>query len=310
MSYTVKSVSFQSSNGETEVRGLIYLPEGQPKGIIAISHGMIDYVGRYFRLAEFFTENGYIVAGNDHLGHGETASCSGTPYGFFASKNGYSLVIDDLKRMNDLLRAEYPGLPIYLLGHSMGSFMARLYAERYPESIDKLIIHGTGGKNPLLPFGKAIIGLTRLFKGDLHRSHLVTSIAFGSYNNRFTPEEGMWAWLTRDIPTVSGRMEDPHTSFVFTAAGYADLFKVIGLSNGKAHFAAFPKDLPTLVVSGEDDPVGDYGKGVRFVYNSLKKAGAGDLSLKLYCGARHELFNETNRAEVFADMLAWIERRG
>ena len=305
MGYTKRNISFPSSDGINTVHGEIYIPEGEVRGIVLISHGMIDYVGRYTLLAEYLTSRGYIVAGNDHLGHGLTAKCA-DDYGFFAKKDGYKLVIEDLKSMNRIVREEYPELRAVLLGHSMGSFMARLYAEKYPETIDGLIIHGTGGKNPLLPLGKLVIKLTRLFRGDRSRSKLVTSLAFGAYNKRFDPSEGEWAWLTRDIPLVAGRNSDPHTSFIFTSAGYADLFRVIGLSNSKAHFKAFPKGLPTLVVSGEEDPVGDYGRGVRFVHDSLKGAGVENLKLKLYPGARHELFNEINRDEVFADLCEWL----
>ena len=305
MGYTKRNISFPSSDGINSVHGEIYIPDGEKRGIVLISHGMTDYVGRYTLLAEYLTAQGYIVAGNDHLGHGFTAKSS-EDYGFFAKKDGYKLVIEDLRSMNRIVREEYPELSAVLLGHSMGSFMARLYAEKYPETIDGLIIHGTGGKNPLLPLGKLVIGLTRLFCGDRSRSKLVTSLAFGSYNKHYDPSEGECAWLTRDISLVSGRGTDPHTSFIFTAAGYADLFKVIGLSNSSAHFKAFPKKLPTLVVSGDDDPVGDYGKGVRFVHESLEKAGVENLKLKLYPGARHELFNETNRDEVFADLCEWL----
>ena len=307
MSYITREFDFLSSDRKNTVRGEAYIPaEQSPKAIIAISHGMIDYVGRYSLLAEYFTERGYIVAGNDHLGHGKSAACP-EDFGYFAKKDGYKLVIDDLKKTNDYLRGEYPGLPVILLGHSMGSFLARLYAQTYPESIDALIIHGTGGKNPLLPLGKTVIALVRLLRGDRHRSKLVTSLAFGSYNNKFDKSEGEWAWLTRQTELVSGRDTDPYTSFKFTASGYADLFKIIGLSNSSSHFDAFPKELPTLVVSGDCDPVGDYGAGVKFVYDSLASRGC-KATLKLYEGARHELFNEINREEVFADILDWIER--
>ena len=226
MSYITKEFEFLSSDGKNTVRGEIYLPENvQPRGIIAISHGMIDYVGRYCRLAEYFTDRGYIVAGNDHLGHGKTADPE--DYGYFAKKDGYKFVIDDLKKTNEYLRGEYPGIPIVLLGHSMGSFLARLYAEKYSDTVDGLIIHGTGGKNPLLPLGKTVISIVRLLRGDRHRSKLVTSLAFGSYNDRFDRSEGEWAWLTRQTELVSGRDQDPYTAFKFTAAGYADLFKII-----------------------------------------------------------------------------------
>lgn len=305
MGYEKKEFTFPSSDGKNTVHAEMYIPEGEVRGVVALSHGMIDYVGRYTFLAEYLTSVGIVLAGNDHLGHGKTASCP-EDFGFFAEKDGYKLVIDDLKLMNGQIRQRFPGVPVVLMGHSMGSFIARLYAEKYPETIDALIIHGTGGKNPLLPFGKAIIALTRLFRGSKYRSKLVTNIAFGSYNDHYDKSEGADAWLTRDLPTVAGRSTDPYTSYIFTAAGYSDLFNLIGLSNSKAHFEAFPKDMPTLVISGADDPVGDYGKGTKFVFDSLKAAGVSNLTLKLYEGARHELFNEINRDEVFCDIGGWL----
>jgi alpha-beta hydrolase superfamily lysophospholipase len=305
MSYTKRITSFHSSDGKNTVHAELYIPDGEVRGVVLLSHGMIDYVGRYTALAEYLTSHGFVFAGNDHLGHGETAA-SPDDYGYFAERDGYKLVINDLYKMNRLVRAEFPSVPTFLFGHSMGSFLARLYTVEYPDSIDGVIIHGTGGKNPLLPLGKAVISLTRAFRGGHHRSKLVKSLAFGSYNDHFDKSEGSDAWLTRDIAAVASRPTDPHTSYIFTAAGYADLFTMIGECNSKAHFASFPKDIPTLVISGEDDPVGGYGKGVRFVYDSLVGAGVKNTSLKTYAGARHELFNETNKDEVFADILAWL----
>jgi alpha-beta hydrolase superfamily lysophospholipase len=308
MVYSREEIKFQSSDGKNTVFGEINLPEVTPRAVIQISHGMIDHIGRYTPLVEYLLGRGFAVAGNDHLGHGKTAA-SEKDFGYFAKKDGYKLVVDDLKRMNDLLHERFKDIPVFLLGHSMGSFMARLYAEKYPDSIDGIIIHGTGGKNPLLPFGLALIRLTRLLRGDRHRPKLVTVIAFGPYNKRFDKSEGMTAWLTRDGSRVKDRETDPYTGFIFTAAGYADLFHALGRSNSKAHFKAYPKELPTLVISGDADPVGNYGKGVLSVNKSLGKAGVSDLSLKLYNGARHELFNETNREEVFGDITEWIEKR-
>ncbi len=305
MSYTHKELQFPSSDGKNTSHAEMFIPEGEIRGVVAISHGMRDYIGRYKLLCEYLTGRGFAVVGNDHLGHGGTAASS-EDFGYFAKKDGYKLVISDLYKMNAIIKDEFPGVPVILLGHSMGSFLARLYAELYPDTIDGIIIHGTGGKNPLLPIGKAIISLVGLLFGDRHRSRLVTGIAFGSYNARFDKSEGEEAWLTREGSLVSDRKGNPYTDFMFTAAGYRDLFNMIGLSNSKAHFAAFPKSLPTLVMSGGDDPVGDYGKGVRFVYDSLKGEGVSNLTLKLYEGARHELFNETNREEVFSDIVEWI----
>lgn len=308
MAFLKEEVKFTSSDGINTVSGEINLPEGEVRAVVQISHGMIDHIGRYTPLIEHLLRCGFAVGGNDHLGHGKTVAAK-EDFGYFAKKDGFKLVVDDIKKMNDVLHERFPGIPVFLLGHSMGSFMARLYVEKYPNSIKGVIIHGTGGKNPLLPFGLALIWLTRLFRGDRHRAKLVTILAFGAYNKRFDKSEGITAWLTREGARVADRENDPYTQFIFTAAGYADLFHALGKSNSSAHFKAYPKGLPTLVMSGDADPVGDYGKGVLGVYKKLGKAGVADLSLKLYEGARHELFNETNREEVFSDITEWIEKR-
>lgn len=308
MNYIHRDITFPSSDGKNTIHAELFIPsEKEIRGVVQLSHGMIDYVGRYGNLAEALTEAGFVLAGNDHLGHGESVK-SPEDYGFFASQDGYSYVIDDLKKMNDLLREEYKGLPIVLLGHSMGSFLARLYAEKYTESIDALIIHGTAGPNPALPFGRAIIKIMKLVRNEKSRSKFVSLLAEGGYNKSFDKSEGEGAWLTREASMVAGRPTNPKTNFIFTISGYGDLFYMLGAVNAKSWFENFSKSLPTLVVSGENDPVGDFGKGVRYVYDNLKKCGA-DADLKLYAGARHELFNEINREEVFADLVAWIEER-
>ncbi len=308
MNYIRKELTYPSSDGVNTVFAEMFLPaSGEVRGVVQLSHGMIDHTGRYEALADFLTAAGFVFAGNNHLGHGKTAA-SADDLGFFAEKDGYKFVIDDVKAMNDILRKEYPALPLILFGHSMGSFIARLYAVKYPDSIDGLIIHGTGGKNPAAGAGKAIVSLLRAFKGARHRSKFVTAVAFGSYNSHYDKSEGANAWLTRDTARVSDRDTDPFTTYIFTLAAYHDLFTMLQGCNSKKWFSSFPKELPTLVMSGEDDPVGNYGKGVRMVHSSLEKAGVKDLGLKLYSGARHELFNEMNRDEAMADMLAWITR--
>ncbi len=308
MNYNHRNITFPSSDGKNTINAELFVPSEQEiRAVVQISHGMIDFVGRYEGLAEALTAKGIVVAGNDHIGHGGSVS---TPddFGFFASKNGYTYVTSDLKKMNDIIRKEFPGVPVVLLGHSMGSFLARLYAEKYTDSIDAVIIHGTSGPNPALPFGRVLIKLIKFFKGERYRSSFVRSLAEGGYNKSFDKSEGEGAWLTRDGAMVAGRPSDARTNFVFTVSGYADLFEMLSAINTKAWFRDFPKTLPALVISGDCDPVGNFGKGVRYVYDNLKKYGA-DVDLKLYEGARHELFNETNRDEVFADLIAWIEER-
>lgn len=306
MNYLHKDLTFPSSDGKNTIHAELFIPSNQNiRGVVQISHGMTDYIGRYKLLADALCAAGYVLAGNDHLGHGDSVA---TPddYGFFASRDGYRYVIDDVKKMTDLLRAEFPNVPLVLLGHSMGSFVARLYAVKYADSIDGLIIHGTAGPNPILGAGKLVVKTIRAFKGERHRSKFVCSLADGGYNKGFDPAEGPGAWLTRDPSMVADRIGNPKNDFIFTLAAYEDLFAMLGGCNDKKWFTDFPKQLRTLVVSGENDPVGDFGKGVRYVYDNLKANGA-NVELKLYPEARHELFNETNRDEVFADLIAWIE---
>ncbi len=306
MNYLLKEMSFPSSDGKSTIHAEVYEPaDGKVRGVVQISHGMIDFVGRYEVLAEYLTGKGFVVAGNDHLGHGGSVK-DAADFGYFAKKDGYKLVVDDLYRMNRILKEEYKDVPICMLGHSMGSFMARLYAVKYPESISGIIIHGTGGKNPLLTLGKAAIGFLRLIFGDRHRSKLVTVLAFGSYNSTFPKEEGVNAWLSRDLSKVNGRGNDPRTNFLFTLSAYKDLFCALGECNCENWYSSYPIYLPTLIMSGESDPVGNYGKGTREVYDGLSGAGVLNLRLKMYEGARHELFNETNCYEVFDDIYAWL----
>lgn len=306
MNYNFNEYRFLSSDGEHTIYSEIYTPKSvEPRAIVQLAHGMIDYTGRYIELASFLCSHGVIFAGNHHLGHGKSV-VDPDDYGFFAEKNGYRYVIDDLYLMNQHLHKSYPDLPIIMLGHSMGSFISRLYAKEHPSSVSGLIIHGTGGPNPLVGMGKTLASLIRSFYGSRHRSALIEKMAFGAYNNKYPKSEGHNAWLTRDLSKVADRDTNEFTSFKFTVSAYRDLFELLGKSNSQTWFKEYPKDMPTVIMSGDMDPVGNYGKGPRYVYKQLMINGVDNVTLKMYEGARHELFNETNSDEVFADILEWI----
>ncbi len=307
MNYNFEELTFPSSDGKNTVYAEIYTPKYRTvKGIVQLAHGMKDYVTRYTELADYLCCEGYIFAGNHHLGHGRTAATD-EDFGFFAEKDGVKYVLDDLHLMNRHLRHTFPSLPLFLLGHSMGSFLSRLYVLEHQHSVKGLIILGTGGKNPLLPFGKAAVRILTATKGARHRSKLLTSLAFGSFNKKFPKEEGSTAWLTRQTELVRDREGNKYNDFMFTNSAYKDLFDIMGRSNSKAWYEGYPKNLPTLIVSGAMDPVGNYGKGPKEVYRGLVIAGCSDVTLKLYEGARHELFKETSREEFFLDVARWLD---
>ena len=305
MNYIFSEINFPSSDGVHTIHGEVYVPKRvEPRGIVQLCHGMRDYVGRYQALAEYLTGKGYVFAGHAHLGHGKSAEDD--ERGFFAERDGVLYLLKDIHSMNKYLRGVYPTLPLWLLGHSMGSFLARLYTNRHPHSVQGLIIHGTAGPNPALPFGKLAVKIGKTFHGGRYRSRFVASLAFMGYNSKFPKSEGEHAWLTRDIARVSSRDEDPYTNFTFTLSGYGDLFSMLGAANAKSWFKNYPKELPTLIISGTADPVGNYGRGPEYVYKQLLLEGCSSVTLKLYDDCRHELFNEYNREEIFEYITDWL----
>lgn len=307
MNYNFNEYRFPSADGKNTIYAEIYTPKHvAPRGIVQLAHGMIDYTGRYTALASFLCDHGFIFAGNHHLGHGKSVADS-NDFGFFAERDGYKYVIKDVHSMNKYLHKTHPDLPIILLGHSMGSFISRIYVAEYSSTVSGLIIHGTGGPNPLVGVGKLLAKIITSFYGSHHRSELINNMAFGSYNKRYPKEEGHNAWLTRDLLKVADRDTNEFTSFKFTVSGYTDLFTFLATSNSKSWFKRYPTKMPTLIMSGDMDPVGNYGKGPAYVYKQLMINGASDVTLKMYEGARHELFKEINADEVFLDILTWLE---
>ncbi len=302
-----KRITFPSADGINQVTGWIYIPEGTPRGIVQISHGMCEYFQRYHRFITDMVAEGFVVCGNDHIGHGSSSRPEN--YGYFGEKNGWRYLVADLHQMTALVRKEYPQLPYFLFGHSMGSFIARLYLARYGRELDGAIICGTGGANPLAPLGVLVCSATAWFRGGRHRSPTLDRMLFGSFNKKCHPQRTDKDWLTRDEAVVDRYLQDPLCSFSFTVCGYRDLSRLSMLANRRAWFRAVPKDLPVLLIAGDKDPVGNYGKGVRQVFHRLRKAGVKDLSLQLYPDARHELFNERNYDVVYKDVRQWVLHR-
>ena len=295
----------KSSDRIHDLYGIVYLPEGEPRGIFQIVHGMIEHIGRYDRFMNLLASEGYIACGHDHLGHGKTVS-NENEYGFIADKNGYQRLIDDVEIFGSAVREKYGiALPYFLMGHSMGSFIARLTAEQF-DSYDKLIIMGTGGPNPAAGPGLLMIRFLKLFKGKKGYSTFIDNVAFGTYNKRFEDENDYKSWLSSIPEEREKNKTDPICNFRFSLSGMDDLLMVNRLSNRKSWAGSLNKSKPVLLVSGSDDPVGDYGKGVGKVNEMLKSAGV-PVTYKLYEGARHEILNDISMDEVNKDILEFIK---
>lgn len=303
MAYTKKEISVPSSDGLHMLKGVTYIPQGEIKGIFHLVHGMREYIGRYEHFLPFFAENGFVCVGYDHLGHGNTANEG--ELGFIAQKGGYKYLIEDVYRFAEHIKSEFPDLPYILMGHSMGSFIVRLAATRYRDIADKLIICGTAGSNPVASVGIALARILAKIKGSRAYSPLIESMAFGSYNKYFegdTPYE----WLTKDKEVIAKYQADKFCNYHFTISALADLITLTYKCNLNTWYIDMPKKLPILLVSGADDPVGNYGKGVREVYNKLKKSGAEDVTIHLYENCRHEIHNDSCKEESRNDILEFI----
>ena len=298
---------FASHAPGRQIHGVRWLPEGQPRAVLQITHGMVEYIGRYQDFAQWLNERGFLVTGHDHLGHGNSIRTK-ADYGYFADEDANGTVLADVHRLTQLTKESYPGLPYFLLGHSMGSFYARQYLCQYGEELDGAIIMGTGCQpRMLVRAGKLLTTLVAAVKGWHHRSKLVTNVAFGGYNKRFEPVRTPKDWLTRDEAIVDAYIADERSSFIFTLNAYHAMFSGIDRLYDKNLLDRMPKDLPVFFVAGEEDPVGDFGKGVRQAVQMCRDAGVQRVDLKLYPKDRHEILNELDRQQVYEDLLCWME---
>ncbi len=298
-----------STNEHNNLRVMMWKPTGNILAVLQISHGMIEHIERYNDFANYLAKKGFLVVGNDHLGHGKSV-CSGEELGYFNTPDFSKTVVDDLHKLTTLIKSEYPGLPYFLLGHSMGSFMARRYIMTYGNELDGAIIMGTGQKPAaLLAAAKLLIRFISLFKPMTYRSKLIEQASFGTYNNKFKPKRTKSDWLSGDTAQVDAYIQDPLCNFTFTLNGYQTLFDVLSFIRRSQNINQIPKELPIFIVAGADDPVGDYGKTVTKVYNTYKDLGIQDINLKLYESARHEILNELNRKTVYEDIFNWLKTR-
>lgn len=297
---------FTSSEGKKQIYYDIIQPEGKPKAVIQVVHGMCEYFGRYKEFAEFMAAEGYAVAGDDHLGHGRTAEKK-EDQGFFAGNNGWRFLVRDEKKMTDILKEKFPDTPIIILGHSMGSFIARLYASWYSDDISAALFMGTSAGIPASAAGAAV---KILENAAGTKTHLETSqgMFYHFLTRRVPNRKDELDWITRDKEKIEFFKQDPMGNFAFTAGAYRDLVKLLNEISAKDWAYSLPKNLPIMLMSGEEDPIGDYGKGTKKVYRRLITAGMKNVSVRLYVDARHELINELNRSEVYEDILTWAEK--
>jgi alpha-beta hydrolase superfamily lysophospholipase len=301
--------TFLSADGNTQLHAVEWVPEGNARAVLHISHGVAEYILRYEPLAEYLTARGFAVVGHDHLGHGSSVTEGGTRL-YFGPSGSWKWVTGDLYTLRTLAGKRTPGVPWFLLGHSMGSFLARTYLIRYPGTVNGAILMGTGQMSPaLIAAGKTVAMEESLRLGADQPSPVVDKLAFGAYNKRFAPNRTGYDWLSLDAENVDRYIADPLCGGTPTSGLFREMLDGLHFIAKPANLRRMNLNTPVLFVSGAMDPVGDCGKGVQRAYRSFQKAGVRDVSLRLYPELRHELLCEASRETVYADLLRWMERR-
>lgn len=304
--FTVKA----SSDGLT-LEGLITRPQdhtstkGNVKGILQISHGMCEHKERYIPFMEFMSANGFVCIIHDHRGHGASVKTS-ADLGFMY-KGGWEAMVNDVRIVTDYIRSQYPGVPVYLLGHSMGSMVARSYAKRYDDCIEKLIVSGCPTDNPAKGAGKLLARVFALIKGDHFRPQLLQNMSFGAFNKPFE-KDGPNAWVCSDKDILKAYNEDPLCQYIFTANGFANLMGVMGDCYSRKGWQMKNTRMPILFLSGADDPCKASVKAFDSAVDLMRKVGYEDVNSRLYPGMRHEILNETDRQTVWNDVLDFVSR--
>ncbi|WP_409069314.1 lysophospholipase [Clostridium sp. FAM 1755] len=279
------------------------------KAVIQISHGMAETANRYESLASYLNEAGYIVYANDHRGHGKSA-VSVDKLGYLGEKDGFMSMVEDIHTLNTIIKEENKGLPVFLLGHSMGSFISQRYIQLYAQGLDGVILVGTNGRQGLvLNVGILIAKLEMKFKGRQHKSNILNDLSFGGYNKKFKPNRTEFDWLSRDEKEVDKYIKDEYCGTIFPTSFYHDFFKGLKSIWKEENKNNIPTNLPIFIIAGHKDPVGNFGKGILDLYNFYKSIGVTDVTYKLYEEGRHEILNELNRKEVFEDVLNWVNEK-
>ena len=304
-----KNIYYPSTDGKTQIHAIVWEPDGEPKAILQIIHGMVEFIDRYDDFAKFLNKHGFLVAGEDHLGHGESVQ-SDEYHGYFGEE-GNAHVIADIHHLRELLQKEYPNTPYLMLGHSMGSFLIRQYITEngcaYAEGLKGVIVMGTAWQPaPVLAMGKLmakLLGTKKVGKS----AELIDKMSFGSYLKRIENPKTISDWLTKDEKIVEWYRNEPWCTFHFSPNAYYNMFLGMQKAHDIERMKKLPEGLPILFCAGAEDPVGNWGEGVRKAFMVYTENTPCEVSIKLYDGDRHEILNELDKEKVYADMLEFLE---
>lgn len=300
--------TFLSADRCTEIHYHAWLPEGTPRAVLVLFHGMLEHSARYAEFAAALNTQGFAVYAQDHLGHGRSVHPENL-HGHFADCGGNGFVIRDCLQMLTLAHAAHPKAPLFLMGHSMGSFLTRQLLHQFSlPALSGVILMGSGHQaRAAVRLAHAVTGAVARHKGTRHKSDILYKLILGSNNRRCHPHRSNFDWLSRLPENADAFAADPLIADNFTAQAYHDMLGGMLTNYDPRRLATMDTSIPLLILSGDADPIGEYGNGVSRLLNAYQALGCDDVSMVIYEGARHELLNETNSRQVTADILAWMD---
>ena len=301
-------ITYPSHDKTSSIHALLWDREGvRPHGIIQIVHGASEHCERYRSFAGFLVDRGFVVCANDHIGHGKSVADK-SKLGYMSAKTGKEALIQDVGTLRRLVSERYPDIPHIMLGHSMGSFILRVYLSRHSEGLTAAVLSGTGQQPKTLSvFGNLLARLLSAIRGDGHKSNLLHNLGMGALSKSIPNARTQFDWICTDPAVVDAYVDDEACGMMFTVGAYAALTGLTGEMVTARCAQAVPKGLPILMIAGTEDPVGEKGKAVKIAYEQYLATGCTHVSLKLYEGLRHEVLNEPIREQIYADIIEWIE---
>ena len=300
----MKQMTLPASADSLDLAMLVSVPEGTPRGVVQLVHGMCEHKERYIPLMEFLTEHGYVCVIHDHRGHGASVK-SPEDLGFFYD-GGWQALVEDIRVVCNWARAQWPGLEFTLFGHSMGSLAVRSFAKRYDDRLDRLFVCGCPSDNPAKGAGKALAGFFGKVRGWHYRPKLLQQMSFGAYNKPFEAEGWPAAWVCSNPDTLKAYHADPLCQYVFTASGFYGLLGMMGDCYDPKGWKVARPEMPVHFISGAEDPCRVSDQALEKAAELMRKVGYRHVDLKLYPGMRHEILNETDRLTVWNDILTQL----
>lgn len=306
---TRNEYNFLSADKKTQIHTVEWVPEGMPKGTLQIAHGVTEHMLRYEKMAKYYTDRGFVVFGNDHLGHGLSVA-EGAKSMYFGPEGSWKYVVEDMRTCQEMVYEKYPDIPHILLGFSLGSFVARTYLIDYPGRVNGAILVGTGQTPPWqIRMAKFVAKKEAKNAGEDNTTPTIHKLTFETYNKIFAPNRTEYDWLCASKEALKEYMEDPLRGEDMSCGLFREMLDGMLYTGNLNNQKKMDVNIPILLVSGEKDPVGDCGKGVEKTYRSFQKIGIKDVTLKLYEERRHDILHDEKNEEVYRYIYEWIHTR-